>query len=308
MPHYEIRLVGEGTRGAQVDGALLRDLLDAMVKGMRRAVRLRVDGRSSAPGTPPAWLDAAAGFTVVGFREGSTIVEFEAPLLEQSLVSRSGLGPLFEEPDAAASGMGWFRESLGDAIAGKAESDRFDAGLLEVIGEWRHVLDRGVARIELSNGVGVSTVIDELGIANVAGLKRATPLPQRVRVSGWLEAIRHSDRAFTLKLEDGGQVRGLAADVPVDRLRELFGRKAMVSALAHFRPSGKVLRLDAEHIEPAGDDFSAWSREPVALFGKTDQASLRVPQGPRSGVNAIFGQWPGEETDEEILRALEEMS
>jgi hypothetical protein len=33
-----------------------------------------------------------------------------------------------------------------------------------------------------------------------------------------------------------------------------------------------------------------------------------VPQGPRSGINAIFGRWPGDESDEEIMEALERLS
>lgn len=308
MPHYEIRLVGEGTRGAEVDGALLRDLLDAMVEGVRRAVRLRVEGRSSAPGAAPGWLDEAARFTVTAIREGSTILELEAPLLDGAVMARSGLGPLFEGPEQPETGIGWFRESLESALDGQAESDTFDAGLLSSIGEWKGVLAHGVAAVELSNEAGGMTRIDAAGLANASKLQRAVAPARRVRVSGWLEAIQHSNRAFTLKLEDGSELRGIAPEVPVDQLRRLFGHKATVPALAHFRPSGRVLRLEAERIEPAGDDFSAWSREPVALFGKSDQASLRVPQGPRSGVNAIFGQWPGEETDEEILRALEEVS
>jgi hypothetical protein len=36
--------------------------------------------------------------------------------------------------------------------------------------------------------------------------------------------------------------------------------------------------------------------------------SLRQPQGPRSGINAIIGRWPGDESDEEAARALEELS
>jgi hypothetical protein len=34
----------------------------------------------------------------------------------------------------------------------------------------------------------------------------------------------------------------------------------------------------------------------------------RRPQGPRSGINAIFGAWPGDETDDEVFAMLEEMS
>jgi hypothetical protein len=39
-----------------------------------------------------------------------------------------------------------------------------------------------------------------------------------------------------------------------------------------------------------------------------DGGVFRQPQGPRSGVNAIIGRWPGDETEEEIASALLELS
>jgi len=41
---------------------------------------------------------------------------------------------------------------------------------------------------------------------------------------------------------------------------------------------------------------------------KFDRASLHKPQGPDSGINAVIGKWPGDETDEEINALLEELS
>jgi hypothetical protein len=35
---------------------------------------------------------------------------------------------------------------------------------------------------------------------------------------------------------------------------------------------------------------------------------LRKPQGTKSGINAIIGKWPGDETEEEITAILEELS
>jgi hypothetical protein len=40
----------------------------------------------------------------------------------------------------------------------------------------------------------------------------------------------------------------------------------------------------------------------------TDTSDYQVAQGPQTGINAIIGQWPGEETDEEISELLEELS
>ena len=46
-----------------------------------------------------------------------------------------------------------------------------------------------------------------------------------------------------------------------------------------------------------------WTDDPNPIKGQ-----LRVPQTPTTGIGAIIGKWPGNETDEEINEALERLS
>jgi len=41
---------------------------------------------------------------------------------------------------------------------------------------------------------------------------------------------------------------------------------------------------------------------------KLDLQSLRQPQDSDHGVAAVFGRWPGDESSEEIFKALEDLS
>lgn len=128
-------------------------------------------------------------------------------------------------------------------------------------------------------------------------------------VAGQLDTIRYSDRAFTLVLQSGEGLRGIATEsVEPGDLARLFGQPALVTGLAKFRPSGKVLRVEAERIEPAPGDITVWSTMPRPLAATIEPSRLRAPTGPKSGVAAIFGQWPGDESDEQIRAALEELS
>src|SRR5208337_793147 len=84
-------------------------------------------------------------------------------------------------------------------------------------------------------------------------------------------------------------------------------RSVVVSGLAVFRPSGKVLRIEADTISLASDsDLKIWSAEPEPLGARLDAKELHRPQCPRSGISAIFGRWPGDETDEEFEALLKE--
>lgn len=308
MPNYYVRLIGPGSRGTRVSGPLLRDALDVLARGTRGAIRLLFEGRSGGPGRAPTWLAKAADFELVGLREGSTVLELSAPELGEVVADRLAQEEMFEEVPRDGSGLSLFRESLEDALAGNVNSDRYDPELLETIQGWTEVLSRGITTVEFGNARGTVTRIGQPQLENARELRRETPSPQRVRVTGWLDAIRHHDRMFTMKLEDGATLRGIAEGIGAHVLASLFGKKATISAVAIFRPSGKVLRLEADHIEHAGDDFSLWSSEPVPVSQPVPDREIRKLQGPRSGLNAIIGQWPGNESDDEIFRALEDLS
>ena len=116
---------------------------------------------------------------------------------------------------------------------------------------------------------------------------------------------------FTLILESGVNVRGVVAGDTVDlpALGGLWGQEAVVSGIAKFRPSGSVMRIEAERIDRAdARDLSLWNAEPRPVFDVPDERALRQPQGPRSGVNAIFGQLADTESDDDIIEALDRLS
>ena len=82
-----------------------------------------------------------------------------------------------------------------------------------------------------------------------------------------------------------------------------------MTGVATFRPSASVLRIEAERIERANArDLSLWSGDPRPTFGILEDRALRRPQGPRSGVNAIFGRLADVESDDDIIAALDRLS
>ena len=196
------------------------------------------------------------------------------------------------------------------AVDGRSDSDLFDQPLLSTFRRFDRILAAGFSSFEFANWkrdrARVVVVVESM--MAVDRLIRSTPEPQRTRVSGTLDTIRHSDRMFTLLVEGGQAVQGIAEGVAAEQLAGLFGESVVVSGTAVFRPSSGLLRIEAEAIDAAGSDAAVWARVPAPLFRVMDAANLREPQGPRSGVNAIIGRWPGEESDEEIAAALRELS
>lgn len=130
---------------------------------------------------------------------------------------------------------------------------------------------------------------------------------QRVRIAGTLGPVDPVDHSFTLVLEPDEALCGSAEILPLEPLNRLVGKTVMVYGIGRFRRSGSLLRIDAEGIELAQGDVSFWSRIPRPIFSdrKTPASSALKPG---SSWTSVIGQWPGTESDEEVLAALEELS
>jgi hypothetical protein len=308
---HTIRLHGLEAAGS-LSGPLLRDLLDAVDRGARGSVRLRLEGRSGTRGGPtPSWVNRAARFDVAKISEDGKGVELYAPALRDAIPERLAQYHLFEAVDARQSALGLMGVSLEEATKGNEHSDAYDEGLLGTFEDFRRVFRHGVDAVELRNGRpdAPSVSVTPAGLEMVSRLQRETPCPQRVRVAGVVDAIRHSDQAFTLVLDSGASIRGVLAEGKPDVLIPYFGRVAVVSGTAQFRPSGALLRVDAESLSPGAEgDLALWSAMPQPLAAPFSAHELRRPQRVRSGIPALLGEWPGDETEEEIFAMIAEIS
>ena len=313
MPLYTLSLVGPGVPGDhRLPGALVRDLFDVLDRGARGAVRLRLEGRSASRGPVPGWLDRAARFDLqLDAALPTGVLRLSAPTLAESLGERFSQTDLFADATADETPVSLFTAGLADAVRGRRESDAFDDALLPAFRELGRVFSRHVEAIEIRNGRREAPPlrVTAEGIQTVEQLQLQIPRPQRVRVAGRLDAIRYSDRAFTLVVPDGPKLRGVFAGDDGGLLKTHFGQAVAISGLAHFKPSGALRVIEADAVTPATEgDLAVFAAVPTSLDVEVEPRDLRVAQGPKTGVGAIFGRWPGDESDEEILRILDELS
>ncbi len=309
MARYTIRLCGPQSKGSRISASVLQSVLNVLIQGSQAALPLKVEGRSTSRGPQPAWLEPAADFLVVGISSGSTCLEIEARPLAATAPDRFGQGSFLV--DNSRSALSFCRESLDECLAGHENSDTYDDGLLKIFTRFSGAFEKGIESLELRNGErkGTSeTVVQPEGIKIIQNLRKQTPKSRRVRIAGTIDMIRHSDKQFTIVLSGGSPIRGIATEMCERQLQTVWGEIAVVSGLAVYRPSGSILRVESDHIEPAKGDVSVWSVEPKPFDLELHPSDLRRAQGPKSGINAIIGRWPGGETDEEIESALREIS
>lgn len=312
MLTYTVRLPGAPTLDGRLTGRPLEELLHALSHGSAGALRLRVEGRSTfRRDRLPAWVERGTDFTIRGFTEDGPGVVLAASALIDVLPERFEQKDMFSEVDPQQSALALLAESLGDAAAGRADSDAFDANLLRVFSQdFSRLFSRGIQSVDMTNGSARTRKLslDAGSLREVAKLRDRTPRSRRVRLAGRLDEARLRKSSFVLELARGVRVRGVLTDPASTSLKQHFGELVAIEGVAQFRPSGTLLRVDVEQIGTATPvDMAAFSTEPKPMESGINARHSHRRQASTSGVNAVIGNWPGDETDEEVealLRAL----
>lgn len=307
-----ITLSGDHHYGRRLPPQALGRVLSTTSTVVRQSISMALLGRSAPRGPRPRWLKAAADIRFIGHDgDDDSRLVFETPTLGEAAreLYEQQEFPWSARPDPDDTGFDLLGEAARDIAAHNEDSDRFDMRLLGNLAGFRTVLDGHFREIRLDSRRGDSVapaIINPELTLTAQQLRATTPLPQRVRVVGTLDMIKVSAQSFGLRLDDGTDVRGVLPSV-VDVAHHI-DRRVLVLGQAIYRASGRLLRIDADEIRAAEGEPSIWSRVPPPRRRKFDLAPYRKPQGPKSGMSAILGRWPGDETDEEIREALERLS
>jgi hypothetical protein len=118
-----------------------------------------------------------------------------------------------------------------------------------------------------------------------------------------------SQGVLKLEIRPGQIVTALwEGDEPVESLHEYFNRDIILEGVAVFRPSGGLLRIDADAIASASPSDDFFRQVPVAPVARDYQKLVRLKPGEKSVYARILGSIPAEESDEEFAAAIEAMS
>jgi hypothetical protein len=278
-----------------------------------RSVRMAYQGSSSISGKYPDWLRRATDVRFVDYSGADdTIIYFSAPILGEAaeeVYAQQEIWTTRPEPQLTAFDL--VNDVIHDIRANNAESEKFDSQLLNTITRFRRGVDDGYSELVVESStpeVRQAESLDLTVIQTATELRQITPEPQRTRVFGHLDMLRASTQAFALRLDSGEEIRGVMSVGDIGTIREMLGKPVTIFGRAVFRPSGRLLRIDADEILPGRDSNSFFSVAPTGKPKTYDAGAIIRSQPTKRGLAAIYGKWPGDETDEEIEEALRAIS
>lgn len=311
MNKHKLTLMGGPHGEVRISAALLHEAVGALLEGARLATRFAVEGESVRKGPRPAWLDSACAVEITGLTAGSAVIAMEAPTLREADTLKfgdDGQRSLFEEIDqdfGDQTAVDLFGQVLASVVERDADEVVADRALLNTCVRFARVAGHGFdgVRLEGLRGRSEPLIVTRDHVPQLELLRDETPTPQATRVAGMLDTISASRSDVILKLKDGTKVPARMEDHDPDALRALFGTTVVVSGMAHYRPSGRLLMVDVESIGEARAGDHLFEAAPVAH--KRIAVATPVAQDDSSGVSAFFGTWPGEESEDELLEALQ---
>lgn len=290
-------------------GHVLVDIQDSI----RESIAMAFRGQSVARGKPPEWLRRAADVLFLGYGEGEgTTLAFEAPSLGEAAPSLYRQGEFFwtQRPDPCDTGFDLLADVLDDVAAGKDDSDRFDPALLRSVRKLSLRVERGFQGLHIATRRHPATSparIDARTVKQAETLFDRTPPAQAAMILGTLDMIRISTQTFALRMGGGQDVTGVLSEGDVNDLSPLLRHPVLVSGRAVFRASGSLLRIEADEVREATDADAYFAKIPRPNRRHSDLRRVLHEQRHKRGVAAILGQWPGEESDEEVQAWLQEM-
>lgn len=292
-------------------------LLAELPLAIRASVSMAFRNRSHIKGRRPGWLDRASDVRFVDHQgNDESVLFFEAPRLGDAASDIYAQQALFPEADDRPAQEDTAFDLLGDVLtdiqARNADSAHYDPSLLHRITLFNRVFKKGpYSEVDFTSRrfPTESPARFTPGLVESAKvLLGGTPSPQRARIVGQLDGLIASTQQFSMLLDSGEKLVGVFSDEHIDAMHELWRKRILVLGTAIYRASGRLLRIDAEAVKPGENEPSIFSRMPSPPRSKFDTTKLRKPQGPKSGISAIIGKWPGDETEEEITAMLEELS
>ncbi len=226
-----------------------------------------------------------------------------------------------QQPSPEDTSLDLGARATAEAQSSAAPGDYFDGNVLRaILGMGDAARNLGV-RYELiaENRKGTGFVLEASACPKIKERLQFIPAPRACVASGRLDEIGHGLGRFRLLMGSASlQGRLDRSHLDVELLRPLWGRRATVQGIVHFKSNGQPRFIAARRIGARAEGDKIFELMPVAEIGGGPVAGVltesdQVGVGSRGSTKAIrrvdpmvlWGAWPGDEPIEELLAALD---
>lgn len=267
-------------------------------------------GQSVGKGPKPAWLKAALDCTVTGLGTGSTALSIRVPHLGDANPDLAQQDFWLEEPHLQDTALDLGARAITDAQSRDGDGHYYDSSILEEILKLGRAAGGKDVRYELvpRHSGRQRFVLTASDCPRIERRRAMIPFPRAFVVSGRLDEIRHGLGRFRILMGGGRTLPGHLdrSELDVELLRPLWGKRATVQGIVHFKPNGQARFIEARRIGRRVEGDTIFERMPVGRPGGMENPlSTGVKAVRHVDPMVLWGSWPGDEPIEELLAQLD---
>jgi hypothetical protein len=306
---HTINLKGFNLEKGKISLSLLEKLSNHLISLAESTMLSFIEGKSyKKRGKLPDWLSKSLDFQLTGIKEGSTILELEAPQLSETLDAIPQL--LFEDiqPDEITnnSALGFSMYAYEQVVNEKYDSYLLDKNLLKEMSNFDKFLAGNDSQIIITNQNNQkSSIIKREYLEKIKNIEIKTPEPIRTRITGVLDLIKHSNEQLEL-LVNNKRIRAYLSDkVSLNDIIKFFGKEISVLGLINYKPSNEAKSIEIHSFETANDNDTFFKTIPESIKEEIDLKQLASKQNYiGTEIDSILGKWPGDESIEELIESV----
>lgn len=133
-------------------------------------------------------------------------------------------------------------------------------------------------------------------------------ISKKVVINGVIDEIKDSRNQLVLVTENKERVVVVVErHFDIREISRFFGKEITLTGKAHFQPGGQLSYLLLEEFAQPVKADRYFSKKPRQISVQ-QQIAMQLRKGKKANPLAdIIGKWPGDETDEEFERMLDDL-
>lgn len=305
--NYDIKIQG----GRENNGMLEFDRLNLITQSTKdiatKALMLKLRGFSDIK--PDSQLKSVLAIrlqSLQGSQEEGTSLLLDCDSFEETL--RNLQMDLFKPTAGLLSltPMALVIQTFRAALLENEDKDNLDKPLLKSLLKFKRNFMSEDEVFSLSNrGTIPELELTKEDFKKIEHLDDSTPEPRKVLVNGQLDEMKVSKNKLGLVTQEG-IIHIFANDKSIIHgIKDFLGKEVTISGMAHFKPNGQLSYIDIQEYFSPGSKDSFYSKKPQAMHVE-QQVLFQLKQGKkRNPLSDITGQWPGDESFEDLIKMLE---
>ena len=305
---YEIRLAGSDQDDGKIELIRLVQLAQSITNIALGALQVKLVGVSNEKGRRSEKISTALKIKLSDLKKGSTILELECESFKTTLEGQPG--DLFKTeileqlPDNTP--MSLVIESFREAMNYDEESIFPDKPLLKKLKDLKRVFVSNDELLTISNQGSIPEItLRKSDFKKIGILEDSFPEPKEIVINGVVEELKYSKLRVGIATKQGLVNAVLSEELEPMDISKFWGQELTIAGRMHFLPSGKPSFIYIERaFKP--DEFDSYFSKPVNKLNIEQQIQKKIKHQKHTNLlGDLVGQWPSDESIEDILKDLD---